>query len=123
MPILEVEFLKRVSSDEPDKATVQKLADAAGKIFGTGPGRTWVKMKPLSIEHYAENDCQLPDDARPIMVTILKSKTPDGEELEREVTRLTEAFAEILDRPTENIHLKYEPEGAGRVAFGGKLVE
>jgi phenylpyruvate tautomerase PptA (4-oxalocrotonate tautomerase family) len=39
-----------------------------------------------------------------------------------EAERLTRAIAPILNRPPENVHILYEPDGAGRVSFGGKLV-
>ncbi len=123
MPILEIEILKRSPEDSLSKATVQELADAAGRILDTSVGRTWVKVRDLPISQYAENDCQLEESVRPVMVTILKAKLPSREALKREVADLTRAFAEILDRPSKNVHIKYEPEGSGRIAFGGNLVE
>jgi phenylpyruvate tautomerase PptA (4-oxalocrotonate tautomerase family) len=38
-----------------------------------------------------------------------------------EVEAVTEAMARLFDRPRENVHVLYEPEGRGRVAFGGRL--
>jgi phenylpyruvate tautomerase PptA (4-oxalocrotonate tautomerase family) len=35
---------------------------------------------------------------------------------------LSEALSTILDRPKENIHILFEPPGAGRIAFGGELL-
>ena len=43
-------------------------------------------------------------------------------ELQTEVDRLTAAIAQICDRPAENVHIIYLPEGAGRIAFGGKVI-
>jgi hypothetical protein len=39
-----------------------------------------------------------------------------------EASRLTEIIAQVCQRPQENVHIFYLPEGAGRVAFGGKLL-
>ena len=46
----------------------------------------------------------------------------EWEELQREAAELTEAISQAIGRPAGNIHLIYEAPGAGRVAFGGKLV-
>jgi hypothetical protein len=54
---------------------------------------------------------------------VLESGVPDGSALKDEVIQLTKTIAKILGRPESNIHIFYQPDGAGRVAFGGKLVE
>jgi hypothetical protein len=58
----------------------------------------------------------------PAFVTVLKSRVSEGSELEDEIVRLTHAIASILNRPEANVHIFYQTDGAGRVAFGGKLV-
>ena len=54
---------------------------------------------------------------------MLKSRVPQGSELEEEIARLTKVIANVLNRPETNVHIFYQPDGAERVAFGGKLVE
>ena len=46
MPQLDIDIIFR--SNETLKAdAVQRLADAAGKVFDTPPGKTWVKINPV----------------------------------------------------------------------------
>lgn len=121
MPILLVEIVTR--PHEQLRSTLAKeLADGAGEIFGSAPGGTWVKLYPITADRYAEGPGEEPDSF-PVLVTILKAKSPSAELLQFEVARLTAAIAETCDRPEENVHLIYSPEGAGRVAFGGKLIQ
>lgn len=114
MPILDVEL---VGAREDGLA--RKIADAAGEVLGTPPGRTWVRVRFLAREDYAENGTDVPGDVRPVLVTVLETKPP--QDLEAEVRALTAAIAQATGRPAENVHLFYEPPGEGRVAFGGKL--
>jgi hypothetical protein len=58
----------------------------------------------------------------PVFVTVLKSRIPEGSALEDEIAKLTQVIAKVLNRPEANVHIFYQPDGAGRVAFGGKLV-
>ena len=58
----------------------------------------------------------------PVFVSILKARLPEAEDLRKEVERLTVAIARVCGRPTENVHIFYQPPGEGRVAFGGKVV-
>jgi phenylpyruvate tautomerase PptA (4-oxalocrotonate tautomerase family) len=81
----------------------------------------WVKLHVIPSMQYAENG-GTPEGLHPVFVTVLKSKIPRGGELEDEITRLTEAIAKVLNRPETNVHIFYQPDGADRVAFGGKLV-
>lgn len=54
MPILDVEIVVPANCQLPDGLSAQ-LADAAGDVFGSLPGRTWVKLLALSQEQNAEN--------------------------------------------------------------------
>jgi len=119
MPILTVEIVTR--PDEyirPELA--QELADRTGKIFGSAPGTTWVKVYLIARENYAEN-ITTSDDISPVFVSILKAKLPSPVFLQVEVDKLTVAIAQICGRPEENIHILYLPEGTGCVAFGSKM--
>ena len=121
MPILDVEIvLQPGESLHPELAG--ELADRAGEVFGAAPGTTWVKLRAISAEHYAENQTGRPADVYPVFVSVLKAKLPPLNERQREVTQLTEAVARVCRRPPENVHILYLPEGAGRMAFGGTLV-
>lgn len=47
-----------------------------------------------------------------------------GDALRDEVAALTRVVAASCDRPTDNVHVLYgAPAAAGRLAFGGSLVE
>ena len=120
MPILNVEIVMR-----PDEhirpGLARELADRTGEIFGSSPGSTWVKVYPLAGENYAENKSPF-QDISPVFVSVLKATLASPNELQVEVTKLTAAVAKVCDRPEENIHILYLPEGRGRVAFGGSLL-
>lgn len=117
MPILDVEI---VGEESPQPSVTQKLADAAGVIFGTPPGQTWVRLRMLSPDYYAENGAA--EEQRPVFVTVLKGQWPEHDDMKREITQLTEVFAKICERSVENVHVLYLPAGSGRIAFGGDLV-
>lgn len=121
MPILEVEIVVS-ASEHVDAGLAPALAEAAGEVLGTSPGRTWVRLRKLSLQDYAEQGGGPPAGTRPVFVTVLKARHPQHGELEAEVARLTQAIARVCGRPAENVHLIYAPHGAGRVAFGGTLV-
>lgn len=121
MPILDIEI---VASDTPPglpAGLAQSLADAAAQVFDAPLGTVWVKLRFIASTAYAENGGK-PEGLFPVFVTVLKSRVPEGSELEDEVIRLTRAIAAILNRPQTNVHLFYRPDAAGRVAFGGNLV-
>ncbi len=115
MPILDVDIVGAADLD-----LAQKIADAAGQVFHTPAGETWVRLR--SPDAYAENGGTLPEGVRPVFVSVLKAQPPTGEELALEVQALTEAVAHACGRPPENVHVLYAPAALGRVAFGGRLV-
>jgi phenylpyruvate tautomerase PptA (4-oxalocrotonate tautomerase family) len=129
MPILDIEL---VASNRTHPSTgsgqvlpanlTQSLADAVARVFGTPQGTVWVKVHIIASEQYAE-DNGTPLGVYPVFVTVLKSRIPEGSALENEIARLTQVIAEVLNRPDTNVHIFYQPDGAGRVAFGGKLVK
>ncbi|MGB7872760.1 MAG: hypothetical protein WBL25_00140 [Anaerolineales bacterium] len=122
MPILDVEIVASDSSPVLPADLTQSLADAAAGVFGSPPGRVWVKLRVIPFARYAENG-GVPEGVHPVFVTVLESRVQEGSALENEIARLTKAIATVLNRPVTNVHIFYEPDGAGRVAFGGKLVE
>jgi hypothetical protein len=58
----------------------------------------------------------------PVFVSVLKARLPSLGRLALEVAELTRAVAAVCHRPAENVHVVYQPEAAGRVSFGGRLV-
>ena len=120
MPIVDIEIVLR-ANESVYKEMVSDLAEELGDIFHTPQGGTWIKVHPLSADQYAENG-GTPDGIHPIFVAIIKSKLPSLEEMQNEAAKITGAVAQICGRPSENVHVIYQPEGRGRVAFGGKLV-
>jgi phenylpyruvate tautomerase PptA (4-oxalocrotonate tautomerase family) len=121
MPILDIEIVLRDGESLPPNLA-SKLAEAAAQVFRTPPGRTWVRLKPLLPENYAEDGGGPPDGIRPVFVSVLKAERPEAVELEIEIAGLTGAVARICDRSRANVHVFYEPDAKGRVAFGGKIV-
>ena len=118
MPLVEIEI---VGGAVPP-ALAQAVADEAGRIFGSEPGRTWARVRALAPDADAENDAVVPGGDRPVFVTVLKRSPPTGADLAQEVAALTHAIARLVGRPHQHVHVVYEPAGAGRVAFGGELV-
>jgi hypothetical protein len=76
---------------------------------------------PLPKHCYAENGIETPDGWNSVFVTVLKAQRPTGSALEAEVRALTEGVARVCGRPVENVHILYEPDAQGRIAFGGSL--
>jgi phenylpyruvate tautomerase PptA (4-oxalocrotonate tautomerase family) len=121
MPILDVEIVASDSNPGLPANLTQSLADEAARVFGGDEGTVWVKVCIIPSAHYAEDQGK-PEGVYPVFVTVLESRAPQGSALEDEIGRLTRVVAKVLYRPEENIHLFYQPDGAGRVAFGGRLV-
>ena len=121
MPILDVEIVASDSTPGLPADLAQFLADAAAEVFGTPKGAVWVKVRVIPSAQYAENG-GLPEGLQPVFVTVLKSRVLEGSALEEEIARLTKTIANLLGRSEENIHILYQPDGVGRVSFGGKLV-
>jgi phenylpyruvate tautomerase PptA (4-oxalocrotonate tautomerase family) len=121
MPILEVEVVVGETDRLPSDLAA-RLADAAGEVFGAPAGRIWVRLRALPREQYAENGGGPPAGVLPVFVKVLKARQASPEELRREVQELTEAIAGACGRPMDNVHVVYAPKGAGRAAFGGRLV-
>lgn len=122
MPILDIELVLADGAPAPDAGLTQALAAAAGRVLGSPPGRTWVRLHILPASRYAENEAQVGTDELPVFATVLHAKPPEGAARAAEVTQLTQALAHVLGRAPESVHLQYAPAAAGRQAFGGRLV-
>ena len=122
MPIVQLQLVIRDDSERVAHETLQLLADELGEYFQSGAAATWVKVDYIPFEQYAENRETLRDDARPTLVHVLKYKIPDQERLAQEAKELACIVANALLRPERHTHIIYEPDGKGRVAFGGLLL-
>jgi phenylpyruvate tautomerase PptA (4-oxalocrotonate tautomerase family) len=119
MPIVDVEM---VAGSSP-AGLAQALADAAAAVFGSPAGQTWVRLRALPPASYAENGGNVPPDAAPVFVTVTKRALPPRTLLVQEIDALTHAIAGVVGRPPHRVHVQYAPAAAGRMAFGGVLVE
>ena len=122
MPIVDIEFV-RPDTDLAKLPAAGTLAAAIGQVFGSPPGRTWVRMRTLDAACYAENESTLPEGELPVFATVLHAHPPVGAALAAEVRALTGAIAACCACPSERVHVQYAPAAAGRQAFGGSLVE
>lgn len=121
MPILEVEVVTGPDETAPPDLA-RRLADAAAEAMAQPPGRTWVRLRTLPAGLYAEDGGGPPAGVRPVFVSVLKARRPAADALAEEAARLAAALAAACGRPVENVHILYEPDAAGRIAFGGELV-
>lgn len=120
MPIVDIELVCEPA--DPRLGVAAPLAHALGQVFGSAPGRTWVRLRSLSPGAYAENDCAPGPDALPVFVTVLHARPPQDDALQREIASVTQAVAKGVGVASERVHVQYAPPAAGRQAFGGTLV-
>jgi phenylpyruvate tautomerase PptA (4-oxalocrotonate tautomerase family) len=121
MPILDVQIVLRPGEELPLNLA-SAIADAAAPVFGAPPGNTWVLVKALPASAYAEDSSPPGEGIFPVFASVLKARLGPIEKLKEETLRLSKAIATACQRPPENVHILYEPEGMGRMAFGGRLV-
>jgi phenylpyruvate tautomerase PptA (4-oxalocrotonate tautomerase family) len=119
MPILRVEYVE-TREWAPPQDLAQRIADAAAAALHAPPQSVWVTVARVARGNYAENE-GAPPDAAPLFVSINKRVLAEGPALAEEAAALTRAIATACGRAPGDIHLIYEPPGAGRVAFGGRL--
>jgi phenylpyruvate tautomerase PptA (4-oxalocrotonate tautomerase family) len=100
----------------------RRLADALGEALASRPGGTWVRLRQLDRSRYAENG-SVDEEVRPVFVTVLERNRPTGQELLDRVARVTAAVAEVVGRDPTLVHVLFEDDAAGRLSFGGRLVE
>jgi phenylpyruvate tautomerase PptA (4-oxalocrotonate tautomerase family) len=120
MPILEIEMIGAPAEDIRHELA-QRIADAAGGVLRSDPQETWVRLRILPADQYAENGGTA-EGLAPVFVSVLRRRNPEGDDLSREVEELTSAIATACGRPKENVHVRYESPGADRQAFGGRLI-
>ena len=120
MPILDIEPVQAART-AIDPTLAQRLADGAAAVFGTAPGRVWVRLRPLPAAQYAENGVVVLADTLPVFVTVLHAHPPQADARVQEAAALTSAVACVFGRSDECVHVLYVAAGAGRQAFGGQL--
>lgn len=122
MPILEVQIV----GDPPTEireGLAAHLAEAAADVLGSRPAGTWVKLQALPRADYAENGGGPDASIAPVFVRVLLRALPEGEVLRAQAHALARAIAGVCARSVDDVHVLYEPAAAGRIAFGGRLVE
>jgi phenylpyruvate tautomerase PptA (4-oxalocrotonate tautomerase family) len=122
MPILDIERVLPHGEEAAPPGLAAALADATGRVFGSAPGRTWVRLRVLSVSAYAENGMTPAADALPVFVTVLLAQPPKGDALAAQVRALTDAVAQTLHIEPKRVHVLVAPPGLGRQAFGGTLL-
>lgn len=122
MPIVDIEVVA-VGAELAPQPPVAALASALGHVFGSPPGHTWVRLRVLPADCYAENDAPVSADALPTFVTVLQASLPDASALEAQVMAVTQAVSAWLGMAQERVHVCHAPPAAGRQAFGGRLVQ
>lgn len=124
MPIIDVEIV--TSAAEPDvasKAQLQVLADELGVLFHSEPAGTWVRLRSIDQDKYAENQTIAGSGVHPTFVNVLRAELPGVGALRIEMAEIAKIVARTLNRPRENVHVLYSPAARGRIAFGGELLE
>jgi phenylpyruvate tautomerase PptA (4-oxalocrotonate tautomerase family) len=124
MPIIDIETVGDAPPDPAGThAAARELADRIGAILGSAPSGTWVRLRHLPRNAYAENGGEVPPDVRPTFVRVLLARLPERNVLRTYAASIASAVAAALGRPAENVHVLFEPPAAGRIAFGGRLTE
>jgi hypothetical protein len=123
MPIVDIQIVGESNAGTSDAVSPQALADALGHVFASSAGRVWIRLHFLDSDAYAENDVMVGSAEFPVFVTILHAHPPTGATLITEVKAVTDTVARLIARPNGRVHVQYAPAGAGRQAFGGRLVE
>ena len=122
MPIVTVELV--ADPDRPlEPGLTQLLADSVGSVLNSPSGQTWIRLRSCRRDEYAENNAPVAADELPVFVTLLQRKPPAGAQLRSEVAELTRVIAQVIGRPSSCVHIEYAPAAAGRMSFGGELVE
>lgn len=120
MPILDIEIILK-PGEELAPGLARGLADRLGEVFGAAPLTTWVKVRSIPAEQFAENKMDFAQATYPVFVAVLKTKLPSPEQMPYEISQLTPLIAHLCSREPEHVHILYLPEGSGRIAFGGSL--
>lgn len=122
MPIIRVEIVAPPDEPLPDRLAA-RLADGLAALWASPPQGTWVHVSVLDVHHYAENDGGPLPGVAPVFVTVLQARLAAPQQLRTEASAIAGIVAACCARPMEQIHVIFEPPAAGRIAFGGELLE
>jgi phenylpyruvate tautomerase PptA (4-oxalocrotonate tautomerase family) len=136
MPVVDV-LIVASTSDAPPADLAPRLAQALGELWRAAPGTVWVRLQVMPSSQYAENAltaasavnavsasiaAPLPPAEWPVFVDVLHRHWPAPSALADEAAALAHAVGQVLARDSSRVHVLYQPPGAGRMAFGGRLV-
>lgn len=121
MPIVDIDIVMPRAAELPS-GVAQRLADALGTVLDLPPGRLWLRLRALPSDCYAENGPVDPTIGLPVFVTVMFARVKAGQALEPELRALTVAVADVLAVSSTRVHVEVAPAGAGRIAFGGRMV-
>ncbi len=116
MPILQIEVVGKAADYPADLA--QQLADSCATELRSRPQGTWVKLLFIPRSHYAENG-GAPEQARPILVSLLQAQPPSGTARRELVAALARSIAQVTGHEVANVHIVLEPPAVGRIALAG----
>ena len=92
MPIIDVEVV--TSKAEPNvgsRAQLQVLADELGILFDSEPAGTWVRLRSIDQDEFAENQTVIGSGVRPTFVNVLRSELPNTGALRIEMAEIAKA--------------------------------
>jgi phenylpyruvate tautomerase PptA (4-oxalocrotonate tautomerase family) len=121
MPILDVEVVGPMPAARR-RGLARRLAGACGAAFGAPPGHTWVRLRWLAADDYAESGGGPPRGVRPVFVGVLLAERPPIGVRTRQAAGVAAAVAVACGRPVANVHVLFHAPAKGRIAFGGRLV-
>ncbi len=81
-----------------------------------------MRIRHFPRDRYAENQTRIDPSTRPVFITVLKSRLGDENELAAEAKAIAGTVSGLLGRPVQNTHVLFQPDAAGRIAFGIELV-
>jgi len=122
MAIIDVELVIREGKDSYlGQEQTRSIANTLGRIFGTKPNRTWVRIRYLPSGQYAENEAPEGPAVLPTFITILKNRPPEPAHIAGQMLEIAQGLSPIIGRPAESIHILYEATALGRLGIGGVL--
>ena len=94
-----------------------ELARAIGQALGAAGGTVWVTLTQRPAGDYAENGP--PPSPLPVFIHVLTHGDDPSSRAAR-AQAIAGAAAATLDRPTDCMHVIFEPDAKGRVYLGGR---
>lgn len=120
MPIVDVEL---VGPAGVPPGLAERIADSVGRALAAAERTTWVRVRELPRSRHGESGGGPPADVNPVFVTILERHRPTGHDLADAVTAVTDAVSAMTGRARGDVHVLFAEDGAGRLGFGGEVVD